>query len=330
MNPEIHEQFTAMCIEVTEDMHYLAFRGTDDTIAGWKEDFMMTFTEVPAQKDAAEYCDHVASRLPGCFMTGGHSKGGNLAVYGLARSKPETQERIDIAWSMDGPGFSSKVFPREPFENIAPKIRLFIPEFCMVGELMNQAVSSTIIHSDEKGAFQHDALSWQIKGTNMIRAGVRDLNSVKLTNTANQFIKIRDPEERMQVVDAFFSIFTDAGIVSLNDFKKFDPKKARNFIKSLTHIDSKDQQAIAQLAIAVISCSVSSSINSLGGMFKLNEHIEAIADKQDAPVSLEDYEIWNDTKALRGIRTNIQKALKSTPFATGKKDSLELPEDESN
>ncbi len=89
INPDIHEQFTALCIEIDEDMHYLSFRGTDASVMGWKEDFMMTFTEVPAQKDASDYCNKIASRLGGKLMLGGHSKGGNLAVYGLACAEPQ-------------------------------------------------------------------------------------------------------------------------------------------------------------------------------------------------------------------------------------------------
>ncbi len=326
MVPEIHEQFTAMCIEVDEETHFLAFRGTDDTIAGWKEDFMMTFTEVPAQKDAARYCDELATRLDGRIMLGGHSKGGNLAAYALACSKPETQERIDKVWCMDSPGFSSQVLPQSRFNSISSKIALFIPQFCMVGELMNQSTSSTIIKSCEKGAFQHDALSWQIKGTKLVRAGVQDPNSVKLINTANHFIRVRNQEERMRVTNAFFSVFSDAGIESLNDFSKFDPVRIKNFIKGITKIDSKETAAIAQIITTVLTCSISSSINSLGGFLKIGERLDAIADKQEAPVSLDDYEIWNDTKTLRNIRSNVQKVINATPFAGHKnKKDKELP-----
>ncbi len=328
LNPDIHEQFTALCIEINEDLHYLSFRGTDASIMGWKEDFMMTFTEVPAQKDASDYCNIVASRLGGKFMLGGHSKGGNLAVYGLACANPETQEHIETVWCMDGPGFSSKVLPRELFDAVASKVKLFIPQFCMVGELMNQSTPSTIIKSDEKGAYQHDAMSWQIKGTKLERAGVRDPNSVKLTNIANHFIKVRKPEERMKVIDAFFSLFTEAGIESLDDFKKFDPVKIKKFIKTLTQIDSDDKAAIMQLAMAVVSCSTSSSLNSVGEFFKFNERIDAIADKQDAPLTVEDFEIWNNTRALRGLRTNIQKAIQASPFANNKpQEQNELPKE---
>ena len=324
LNADIHEQFTALCIEINDDLHYLSFRGTDASVMGWKEDFMMTFTEVPAQKDASDYCNILASRMKGKFMLGGHSKGGNLAVYGLACAKPETQERIETVWCMDGPGFSSKVLPRELFDAVSDKVKLFIPQFCMVGELMNQSTPSIIVKSDEKGAFQHDALSWQIKGTKLERAGVRDPNSVKLTNIANHFIKVRKPEERMKVIDAFFSLFTNAGIESLDDFKKFDPAKIKKFIKTLSQIDNDDKAAITQLAIAVIVCSTSSSLNSVGDFFKFSEHIDAIADKQDTPYTLEDFEIWKGTKALRGLRSNIQKAIQATPFSSNKHEELKV------
>lgn len=77
------EQFAALTIETGDGFFYLSFRGTDDTLAGWKEDFdLACMPEVPAQKKAVAYLTEVARQYPRQKLRlGGHSKGGNLAVY---------------------------------------------------------------------------------------------------------------------------------------------------------------------------------------------------------------------------------------------------------
>ena len=74
-------QFAALTYRLPDGTLYLAFRGTDDSLAGWKECFALSYTTVPAQKLAQEYLIQVARRYPGKLRVGGHSKGGNLAVW---------------------------------------------------------------------------------------------------------------------------------------------------------------------------------------------------------------------------------------------------------
>ena len=51
----ISAQFAAMTLDLTDDVRFVAFRGTDETLLGWKEDFMISFTETEAQKESLEY-----------------------------------------------------------------------------------------------------------------------------------------------------------------------------------------------------------------------------------------------------------------------------------
>ena len=95
------KQFAAVTFRLTDDLSYVAFRGTDSTLVGWKEDFNLSFRcPVPSQVAAARYLADVAGRLDGEFVVGGHSKGGNLAVYAAASVPADVGERITRVFSM--------------------------------------------------------------------------------------------------------------------------------------------------------------------------------------------------------------------------------------
>lgn len=81
------QQFSAVEICLSDGTSYISFRGTDDTIVGWKEDFNLSTGVVPAQERAVEYLRRIAGSLQEMVRVGGHSKGGNLAVYGAVMCK---------------------------------------------------------------------------------------------------------------------------------------------------------------------------------------------------------------------------------------------------
>jgi len=93
--PEQETQFAAITFLLDDGSMFLAFRGTDSTLVGWKEDFNMTFQQtIPAQRLAVRYTLAVAQEYVAPMRLGGHSKGGNLAVFAAARSSPMVQQRI--------------------------------------------------------------------------------------------------------------------------------------------------------------------------------------------------------------------------------------------
>ena len=122
------KQFSACVFELGNGTLYVAFRGTDSSIVGWKEDFMMAFRRpVASQEAAACYLTELADHWAGPIMVGGHSKGGNLAVYAAANVPSEIQERITVVYSHDGPGFDEVFFDEDGYVRIASKIHKSVP-----------------------------------------------------------------------------------------------------------------------------------------------------------------------------------------------------------
>ena len=155
-------QFAAVTFDLPDGTHYVAFRGTDSTIVGWREDFNMAFeSPVPAQSAAVKYLNEAGALTDGPLILGGHSKGGNLAVYAAAHADPMTQNRIRAVYSFDGPGLDDATMASEGYANIARRIRSFVPQHSVVGLLLPYHPEYPGGQSDGAGLLQRDSLPWQ-------------------------------------------------------------------------------------------------------------------------------------------------------------------------
>ena len=155
-------QFAALCIACGDGGTYLAFRGTDETLIGWKEDFNMgVVCPVPSQTLAVDYLNETGGSRP--LIVCGHSKGGNLAIYASAFCREDVQARIRTIYNFDGPGFTEQVLSTEGYARIKPRIQTFLPQFSVVGMLFSNEGKCTIVHSEQVGIMQHDLFSWDVE-----------------------------------------------------------------------------------------------------------------------------------------------------------------------
>ena len=163
------KQFAAVTFRLTDDLSYVAFRGTDSTLVGWKEDFNLSFRcPVPSQVAAARYLADVAGRLDGELVVGGHSKGGNLAVYAAASVPADVGERITRVFSHDGPGFLPEFLATGEFANVAPRIDKTLPQSSLVGMLLEQQEGFRVVKSNRLLIWQHDPFSWRVDGRDFV------------------------------------------------------------------------------------------------------------------------------------------------------------------
>ena len=136
-DPAAEKQFSAVTLHLSQDMHYVAFRGTDSTIVGWQEDFNMAFSKpVPAQEAARDYLKAALKRFPGPLRVGGHSKGGNLAMYAAATISDAARARVLGVFNNDGPGLSERAGAAALYDNIEDRLFSFVPQSSVVGLLL--------------------------------------------------------------------------------------------------------------------------------------------------------------------------------------------------
>lgn len=217
-DPERTKQFSATAFSIGKKLHYIAFRGTDDTIVGWKEDLQMSFQEeVSAQLEAAKYLKKVLGLLPGKLFLGGHSKGGNLAVFSAAKLSKIQQMRIQKIYNNDGPGFLPSLVESEGYQRILPKIITIIPQFSIVGTLLEHRESFKIVASHENGLLQHDPFSWKVLGPSFVIEDNLSETSVKMQQAIKGWLAEMSYDERGQFAEALFGIIDETGVEKMSE-----------------------------------------------------------------------------------------------------------------
>ncbi len=231
--PEQETQFAAMTFLLDDGNAFLAFRGTDQTLVGWKEDFNMTFQQtIPAQRLALQYTRDVALELDGMLYLGGHSKGGNLAVFAAARSSPMIQARIEAVYNNDGPGFTKYLMGDPGYLAMVPKIRTYIPQSSIIGMLLEHEEPYIVIRSKTVSLLQHDLYSWEVSGPGFIPMEEITEDSQFLDATLKTWFADMSNAERNQLVDVLFALLGTGGVDNAADI--FHPRNWLNYARTLS------------------------------------------------------------------------------------------------
>ena len=259
-DPDVQKQFAAMTYRLSLDAYLVVFRGTDDTLIGWKEDFHMTYMDhVPAQKRAASYLQHVMKEFPkGRFLVAGHSKGGNLATYACSYLPDSLFERVDAIYSYDAPGLNKAIIETEGYQRTSPNIRRFVPQGSIVGMMLEVPEPATIVKSRAFGGFvQHDAFTWEIKDYSFVTVSETSPDSQQTDLTLKQWVRETSAEERKKFFDTFFGIFLDAGITSINDLTDLKQlAKAKEILQNAQDLDPTEREMLERLAKQLIDTRV--------------------------------------------------------------------------
>lgn len=259
-DPDVQKQFAAMTYRLSLDAYLVVFRGTDDTLIGWKEDFHMTYMDhVPAQKRAASYLQHVMKEFPkGRFLVAGHSKGGNLATYACSYLPDSLFKRVDAIYSYDAPGLNKAIIETEGYQRISPNIRRFVPQGSIVGMMLEVPEPTTIVKSRAFGGFaQHDAFTWETKDLSFLTVTETSPDSQQTDLTLKQWVRETSADERKKFFDTFFGIFLDAGITSINDLTDLKQlAKAKEILQNAQDLDPTEREMLERLAKQLIDTRV--------------------------------------------------------------------------
>ena len=234
------KQFAAITVNLGNGSHYVAYRGTDFSITGWKEDFNMTFRSgVPAQQEAVRYLQRVAQQTTGPLYVGGHSKGGNLAAFAAAFAGPEVQQRIVAVYNNDGPGFLEDVIESDGYQAICQKIQTFIPQTSLFGMMLEHAEPFTILQSSGHFIMQHDPYSWTVLGPDFVYLEQVTASSRFLDQTMRGWLANLSPEQREQFVDALFDILAVEEADTLQDLARLWLRNGGELLKTLRDVDEE-------------------------------------------------------------------------------------------
>lgn len=244
---ERETQFSAVTFFLEDGTVYVAFRGTDENIVGWKEDCNMAFLcPVPAQRCSVRYLNMSAGRFPGKFVVGGHSKGGNLAVYSAMNCLGEVQDRIGKIYSMDGPGFRSEVLEECGYGRIEERVVKLLPHSSLVGMLFEQDIRYRVVESRSVGLLQHDPYSWIVRGDHFVEA--RDLYEGRkfVDNTINEWLFSLEKDQIQAFVEALFKILEATETDNLIDMNSDKKKSLLAMAGALKGFDSQTVRMIGE------------------------------------------------------------------------------------
>ena len=264
---EDEKQFCAITFTLPGSLKALCFEGTDLSLAGWKEDFNMSFeSPVPAQEDACDYLRRIANQDESYnIILLGHSKGGNLAVYAAAYADDPVQKRIEGIYNFDGPGLMEQDVNCAGYDAISERIYAYLPQNSLVGVLMCRHDPSIIVKSSAFGVFQHDLFSWKIKEDDSCF-----IRTDELTNTAqlrdevlNDWLAKVSFDERQKFSDAVYHVLSaDESREHVGDLIRFNYQAASRSLKALQDIDPTTRNMIRRLLKALFSETVETMVEA--------------------------------------------------------------------
>ena len=221
IDPKKECQMSVVTLLLDERTAYVSFRGTDDTVVGWKEDFELSYRQrTTGQQLAVDYMNRRFKDTDLTLYVGGHSKGGNFAVYASAFCCPEVKKRIKAIYSNDSPGFISEVAEDPEYQEILGRVVSIVPEETIIGTLLTTTKARHIVKSSAKGILQHDALSWQVYGNHFEEVPKRSDVSLLLESMMGNWLGKLDEKERQVFVEALFGFFENTQKGTFEEIKK--------------------------------------------------------------------------------------------------------------
>ncbi|MCR4768223.1 MAG: DUF2974 domain-containing protein [Saccharofermentans sp.] len=239
-------QFAAVEIDLSDDTVFISYRGTDDRIVGWKEDFNLSYMTVPAETEADQYFREVMDGRTEKVRLGGHSKGGHLAIYAVA-SAPELYDKVLTIYSFDGPGFNDEAMVTDHFKRVQKKVEKFIPQTSIVGRLLTSTVEPVVVKSNELGIMQHNPLSWELEGKEFETLDFTDKLSDLFDETMTTWLDNMSFEERKVFVDELFSVFEASGCENISEMTRIGIKGTKAIITRMAQIKNDSGEKVRTL-----------------------------------------------------------------------------------
>lgn len=263
LDKEKVKQFAAVTFILPDGTNYISFRGTDSTIIGWKEDFLMTFmSDTEGAKEAVKYLNEVSKLLEGEMIVGGHSKGGNFAMFASAFCDKVVQDRISRVYNNDGPGFRDEVIKSSEYQAIVNKICTIVPQTSMIGQLLANESEQKVIESDAFGLYQHDAMTWKVKKDSFVEAELDAFGNFVDVALGSWLEKI-DDETRLSIVSTVFSMIEETEAETFYEFSDSLFKNTGIIIKGLVKLPKEKRTELMTALSSLVKVSSKTVLNRI-------------------------------------------------------------------
>ena len=247
------KQFSAVTFRFPGPLTYVAFRGTDGTLVGWNEDFNMALeTELPSQRSAANYLRRVVFHTRGPLYVGGHSKGGNLAVYALMSCPGRAVSRIVAAYSHDGPGFPASFIESPVWKEREHLVRKTIPHQSVIGMLFELQDDYRVVKATSDGIMQHDPFSWEVEGSDFVYADRLSFGARHLDASIKGWVTGVDHDGRALFVDTLFDVFAASGKTTFHEIGESWQTTVPAMLERMGRIPPEQREAFGRIVWALV------------------------------------------------------------------------------
>ncbi len=269
-------QFAAFHFCLPDESHYIGFRGTDNTVVGWREDFKISYMVTEAQEHAAEYLRRVMQEMENwkdqIWRVGGHSKGGNLALYSALCLPPEMQDALTTIYNNDGPGIAPEMFDKESYRRLRGRIRKIVPEYDIIGMLFEKREIREnpagdrgrllVVGSSEKGAMQHWALTWQVKRDHFERKTRIHPEASKIAEILDRWVTSASFEEREAFVSTLFDAMDQFG-PAMSDVINAGLRGYNTILSGLLRGSPETRTAVGKYFQSLLNVGVESAVENV-------------------------------------------------------------------
>jgi len=256
-------QFCACTYDLHNGSRCIAYRGTDMTLVGWKEDFNMSYTTVPSQHEAAEYIRRAAQGHGDILYLCGHSKGGNLAVYASAVTDASTRERIRRVYSFDAPGVDEETLNSRGYQLVSERIDSYLPQSSIVGMLLNYHPVYTVVKANTLAVLQHDTMSWQVRDGAFVKlAGVDRISSIT-DETVHAWLAGIELEERRFLVDTLYRIVASSQADLVTDMVEDWKESANSMLEAVRGLHADERKKIRQMLRALFATGANEVVETI-------------------------------------------------------------------
>lgn len=237
VDKETETQFSAITIGLPGGTSFVAFRGTDESMVGWKEDFNLSYMdEVPGQKYSCMYLQEASEHIKGHFYVGGHSKGGHLAIYSSMHAPESIKKRIINVFCMDGPGFMDRMMNKEGYAQIRDRIIKIIPQFSVIGLMQERDEIFEVVRSITWGLHQHNMYTWEIRNGEIEKDNLKE-GARFLAETLNEWMLQQSYDQRQKAAEIAYQIMTSSEADNRIDFMSNFTKNATQIIAAVREMD---------------------------------------------------------------------------------------------
>ena len=261
---EQEKQFAAISLILENKTNLIIFRGTDQSIVGWKEDFNMAFKmPIPAHIEAVNYFDKACKSLKGKIRVAGHSKGGNLSIFSATYCQERFQKRIIEIYNYDGPGFEQIVLNDKRYINIQKKIRTFVPKKSIVGMLFDTNTEKTIVESSNNGIMQHDPLTWNVLGSSFVTLDEISKESEFINKTLKIWLNKTDKDKRENFIETVFGIIESTEANNITEITDNLFKTSSKMIQTYKNLDAETKDVLFETAKIFVKSAKDAVHNSI-------------------------------------------------------------------